>query len=342
MAAAIGLALGSLPMLAAAGGGRWDLPTQDFGTSLSLAPQPSFRILWVGDPRGLPLGSWQLEGGVGYATSTDGPPDAAYLWPPHRAGATALLAGDLHLATARLTTRLGHLLAPMAVRYVVIPIQSAPTGAGGSAVTVPEEVLAALDQQTDLKAQRVDDALRVYENAAWVPGRALLSPEVAAQAMGATGPAASQAAELAGSAGVLNSGGRDSFTGPLPADSHVLVSASGRGGWHLSVAGQGATRQPAFGWAMAFATGPAGNGTLHFVPSLAGQGLKVLEVGLWLAAVAALVTDRNRRRRDRGAIGERATSSVAAPPPPLLGAAPHRRPRRVTVPDTGDDDEMWT
>jgi len=344
MGAAIGLALGSLPMLGAAAGGRWDVPTQDFGTSLSLAPQQAFRILWVGDPRGLPLGSWPLEDGVGYATSTDGPPDAAYLWPPHRAGATPLLARDLHLATSRLTTRLGHLLAPMAVRYIVIPVQSAPTGAGGSAVAVPGDLLAALDQQTDLKAHRVDDALRIYENAAWAPGRGLLSPKAAAQAGAATNPAASQAAELAGTPGVLTSGNHDSFSGLLPADSHVLVSESGQGGWHLSVAGQGAARQRAFGWAMLFTTGPAGKARFHFVPSVAGQGMKLLEVGLWIAAVAALVADRRRRRRDRGPSAARVPLSEPAPQPePMrVGAAPHRRPRRVTVPDTGDDDEMWT
>lgn len=344
MGAAIGLALGSLPMLGAAGGGRWNVPSQDFGTSLSLAPASAFRILWVGDPRGLPLGSWQLSDGVGYATSTDGPPDAAYQWPPHSSGATPMLAADLHLASSRLTTRLGHLLAPMAVRYIVIPVQSAPTGSGGTPVVVPQDILAALDQQTDLKAHRVDDALRVYENAAWAPGRTLLSPEAAAAAGQATTPAASQAAELAGSRPALGSGRRDSFTGPLPADSQVFVSESAQGGWHLSVAGKGATREPAFGWAMLFTTGPAGKGTLHFVPPLAGQGLKLLEVLLWIAAVAAVVSDRQRRRRDGKPTADRAALSdqAIAPAPSYGGVAPHRRPRRVTVPDTGDDDEMWT
>ena len=33
-----------------------------------------FRVLWVGDPEALPLGSWRLDEGVAYATSRGGPP----------------------------------------------------------------------------------------------------------------------------------------------------------------------------------------------------------------------------------------------------------------------------
>ncbi len=343
LAAAIGLAMAALPMLAAAGGGRWQIPNQDFGSTLSLAPGQAFRVLWVGDPRGLPLGAWQLATGVGYATSTDGPPDASYLWPPPAAGATPLLAGDLHLATTRMTTRLGHLLAPLAVRYIVIPVLSAPQGSGGVALPVPGDILAGLDQQTDLKAHRVDDALRVYENAAWVPGRALL-PDDAAAAPGSATPAASQAAELAGTPAALGSGGHDSFSGPLPANSHVLVSESDQAGWHLVVAGKGAPRQQAFGWAMLFSTTDAGKGSLHFVAPLGGQALKVLEFALWLAAVAVVVAD-HRRRGGRHEV----TPEAAAPPEPaasldplLHGITLGRRKARVTVPDTSDDDELWT
>jgi hypothetical protein len=253
------------------------------------------------------------------------------------------LASDLHLATTRMTTRLGHLLAPLAVRYIVIPVLSAPQGSGGVALPVPGDILAGLDQQTDLKAHRVDDALRVYENAAWVPGRALL-PDDTAAAPGAATPAASQAAELAAAPAALAAGGPDSFSGPLPANGHVLVSESDQAGWHLSVAGRGAVRQRAFGWAMLFSTTDAGKGSLHFVAPLGGQALKVLEFALWLAAVAVLVADRRRRgHRDEPTPEVAALPEPASLEPLLHGgiALGHRKPR-VTVPDTGDDSELWT
>jgi GT2 family glycosyltransferase len=348
MAAAAGLVLGAVPMLAAAGGGRWNLPHQDLGTSLSVAPGQSFRVLWVGDPRALPLGSWQYETGVGYATSTNGPPDATRLWPPTSSGATSLLADDLHLASGRLTTRLGHLLAPMAVRYIVVPSQTAPAGSGGTRVPVPSALVAGLDQQTDLKARPTDDALRVYENAAWAPSRALLSAGTATAAIQATTPAASQTVELAGAPPVLPAGGGDAFTGFLPPDASVLVAGTYQSGWQLSVSGQGASRQRAFGWAMVFsAPAPGGRATLHFTTPILGRGLLVLEVAVWLAALGALVADRRRHRDALGAHGNSAGSgaveALTASELPLdVGLGGHRRPRRVTVPDTGDDDEMWT
>ncbi|HEX3541975.1 MAG TPA: glycosyltransferase [Acidimicrobiales bacterium] len=344
LAAAIGLALGSLPVLAAAGGGRWRIPTQDFGSTLATRGQ-AFRVLWIGDPRALPLGAWQLETGVGYATSADGPPDATSFWPPRGAGATPRLADAMRLASAGLTTQLGHLLAPMAVRYIVIPAQSAPQGAGGAPVAVPADILGALDQQTDLKAARGDDSLRVYENAAWAPSPALLATDQVGAAVGATTAAATQAANLAGASPALTSGGGDAFTGPLAAGSQVFVSATGQAGWKLSVGGTPATRRPAFGWAMLFSTTQGGKGNLSFATPVAARALKVLEMALWLAAGALLIADFRRRR---GAAPRPVAGGPSVEPevePELVGAAvagSHRRPRRVTVPDTGDDDEWWT
>lgn len=342
LVAAVGLAVGSLPMLAAAGGGHWKVPNEDFQSTLALAPGQGFRILWIGDPRALPLGSWQLEAGVGYATSTDGPPDATYLWPPHSAGATGLLATDLHLATSQLTTRLGHLLAPMSVRYIVVPSQTAPDGSGGTAVPVPGDVLAALEQQTDLKAHPVDNALVVYENAAWAPSRAVLAPTEASAATRATTAASSQAVDLSGAPGVLT-GGPDHFSGSVPADSQVLVSESASRGWRLSVAGQTASEKPAFGWSMLFSsTGTGGKASLNYETPITGRGLQVLEVLLWLSAIAALLFDLGRRPDIPPAPEEALEPEPSEELPSLIGVAGgHRKPRRVTVPDTGDEDELW-
>jgi hypothetical protein len=344
MAAAAGLAVAALPMLGASGGGRWHLPQQDFGGILTFAPGGSFRVLWVGDPRALPLGSWQYETGVGYATSTDGAPDATNQWPPQSAGASPLLATDLHLASARLTTQLGHLLAPMAVRYIIIPTQTAPAGSGGTSVPVPNDILAGLGQQTDLKALPVDDSLVVYQNAAWAPGAALLAPAAAAAAQ-ATTPAASQSVALSGSTSALTSGDLTGGHGQVPANGQVLVSATDQAGWHLSVAGQGASRQRAFGWAMLFnAPSVGGTASLRYDTPPATRGLLVLEVALWLAAIGALVADWRRRAASGRASSEAAPEEPRADVnrPLTAGVSGARRPRAVTVPAIDEEDEMWT
>jgi hypothetical protein len=283
---------------------------------------------------------------VGYATSVDGTPDATSLWPPSHAGATPLLAQDLHLVASQLTTELGHLLAPMAVRYIVIPSQTAPSGFGGNTVPVPNDIVAGLEQQIDLKARPTDHALLVYENAAWVPARARLTPDAAAAATQTTSSEAAQNVDLSGAAPVLGSGSLDAFHGPVPGQSPVLVSGTDSGGWHLSVAGNGATRDKAFGWAMLFTTPAGGNASLHYDTPFLARVILVFEMGLWLVALAFVLADRRRRRGLPGAADAEvplpadADSEPALPVP--VGAAGARRHRKVTVPDTGDDSEMWS
>ena len=72
---------------------------------------------------------------MAYGTSFDGEPAVADIWIPGSAGATAgSWRSDLRLVQGRLTTKVGHLLAPMAVRYVVIPNHNGPPGSGAVAV----------------------------------------------------------------------------------------------------------------------------------------------------------------------------------------------------------------
>ena len=76
--------LGSVPTLLSALPGRWDLPLNDFSQSVkwmgAKTAGGAFRVLWLGDPRSLNQGSWSAGGGLAYATSEDGSPDARWLW----------------------------------------------------------------------------------------------------------------------------------------------------------------------------------------------------------------------------------------------------------------------
>ncbi|MGH9078266.1 MAG: hypothetical protein ACRDY0_12605, partial [Acidimicrobiales bacterium] len=174
-AAALAVALAALPVIAGAAGGRWHLPGQGPSAALVLPARTAgdYRVLWVGAPSALPLGSWRLSDGVGYATSLDGEPSVTDLWPPAQAGATSLLATDLRLAAAGDTSELGHLLAPLAVRFVVVPNHDAPSGSGARPVPVPGALLEGLGRQADLRALAPDPDYSVYLNAAWSPGVAL-------------------------------------------------------------------------------------------------------------------------------------------------------------------------
>ncbi len=214
----------------------------------------SYRVLWVGAPDALPLAARSLDSGIGFATSYNGEPDVTDQWITARQGATPALATDLRLVQNRLTTKFGHLLAPMAVRYVVVPNHNGPAGSGAAAVLTPGALLAGLRLQTDLQLVNVDPNYTVYQNAAWAPGRAVLPPAaLPVAAGGATATRELQQTDLTGAAPVLDQGGPTRAQGPVPAGSVVYVAATRQGGWRLHVGTTSIPPQPAFGWAMSFA-----------------------------------------------------------------------------------------
>jgi hypothetical protein len=344
-AAAAAVLFGSLPVLAAASDGRWHAPSQELAAPLSFLndanSRADYRVLWLGDPRALPLGSWWLENGVGYATSDNGMPDVTNLWPARASGATPRLASDLHLARAGLTTNLGHLLSPLAVRYIVIPSRTGPTLSGSAAVPVPQAILTALGLQVDLRTVQTDRSVTVYENSAWASERIVLRPDAVA-ASRSSSPQASQDALLGGSTAVLPGNGHDRFKGPVPGGD-LFVSQTSNAHWKLTVDGQAAPSRQAFGWAMAFnVPGAGGTARLTYHTPITRTIAIGLETLLWI--VASVLAFRSWRRQP---LGGQSGPDIAIPQEWLqeeveLSPLPtRRRPRRIAEPVGVDSDELW-
>ena len=295
--------LGALPVAAAALGGRWDIPRQDLTGLLSWMEEQreegAFRVLWLGDPDVLPLTGWRLDDGIAYGTSRDGTPDATSLWPGGNPRGADRLADAVQVARRGGTTSLGHLLAPAAVRYVVVPLAAAPSRAGSPLRPPPGGLGAALDAQVDLKKLQGDDAVVVYENAAWIPGRARLGPDVSVDAITLE---ELQHAELTGAAPILpRQKSPTRFTGPLEEGDRVLLAEGSSPRWSLRVEGAGADREKAFGWANAFTSPAAGDATLRYRTSPVRYAIIAGQAALWLVAVRALIVARRRGRSEAAA-----------------------------------------
>jgi hypothetical protein len=295
-------AVAVLPTLGGITNGRWYLPQQDVNDALGWMPERqadgAFRVLWVGDPQALPLAGWRLQTGIAYATSDGGVPDARNLWPPSRPGPARQVVADLALARAGQTTRLGHLLAPLAIRYFVLPLRAAPGTSGSRLLQPPGDLLDALSTQVDLRSVAADPAYVVYENTAWAPGRALLPPAAVGPSQ-AAGPRAAQAAELAGAPPVLGGAAPLATSrGWIPHPADVYLAAAGSSRWELRVAGRGVPRRAAFGWASAFAA-PAGLAALSYhTPALRGVEIWAVLL-LWAGALAWLLRPPRRLPRAR-------------------------------------------
>jgi GT2 family glycosyltransferase len=306
--AALALAAACVPFLMASAGGRWRLPSADASSVLAFLPgarSGDYRVLWVGYPDAIPLAGRQLEPGVAYATSLDGEPTTTDQWVSAQPGAAPQIAADLRLVQDGLTTKLGHLLSPAAVRYVVVPNHDGPSGSGAESEPVPGQLLAGLAAQTDLESLDVGDPnYSVFENSVWAPARSVLPASALASVLGPPGDRALQDLDLAGAAPVLT-GPAESTRGSVPAGATVYLAYTRSDSWRLQVSGASVPPAPAFGWAMAFdvpaAAGAHASGTVT-VPAVLAYRTPLLSriaqlagVLAWVVALAIVVLGKRRR-----------------------------------------------
>jgi GT2 family glycosyltransferase len=301
LVAAGAVLVGALPVMGAAVDGRWHQPRQDFAGLLSwMADERAkgdFRVLWLGDPEALPLAGWELREGAAYAVSSGGTPTLADRWPTASPGATGLVADAVGLALDGDTTKVGHLLAPTAVRYVVVPAKASPTDSHTRVLAPPPGLVAALDAQVDLRQMESDESVTLYENAAWLPGRAALG-NAAVDASRSQSADDLRIADFSGSSPVLERRRSETrFQGDLPSGAEVSLSAASSPRWELRVAGERAERRSAFGWANAFTVSEGGSATLRYRSSPLRWAAVAIQVALWAVAVRALLARRPRRQR---------------------------------------------
>ncbi len=333
--AAAAVVLGALPMVASALPGRFDLPTTDFAQTVNwMSAQRragAFRVLWLGDPRALPQASWPAGGGLAYATSEGGPPDATLLWDAPSPGPAALLARDVTEASTGLTDQLGSLLAPAGVRYVAVLGALAPVIPGlqqPESFPLPPDLLPALSRQLDLTPVLSQGGITVYQNLAWLPVRA----EVTSHAAPATVATPTVIDRVPGSPVVPGAApvlagrpGATSFRGTL-ARGTVLASLAPASRWHLVGAAGRAPQRVQFGWVAVYALERHGPVTLAFddgaLPALetayvvlAWLAVLVVSIGgrpRWALALARRSAGR-RRRSARGAPATAPTQGAERP-----------------------------
>ena len=316
VAAGVAVTLGTLPVLALARDGRWKLPRSEATRSLAyMNPSRaggSFRVLWLGDPEVLPGRGWNARDGLAYTTSRDGPPVATDLLPGPASNATKTIVTALRQAEDGDTSRLGRLLAPMAVRYLVLPTQLAGGERRGPQRPPPASLTRALGSQLDLRLLPSDPATVVYENTSWGPDRGLVAPAVVEAEIGEN---LGQGADLSGSKAVLTGRGPVRYTGRLPSEGTVLVSEAPSSRWVLTVAGDDVPRADAFGVANAYSSVSGGPAVLRYRTPLVRYAGIMLQAALWVGAVQ--VFRRLRRRRAEPPAELRPGVGTAGPTTPV-------------------------
>jgi GT2 family glycosyltransferase len=317
----VALLLPALAFTADAADGRWHAPSSDWTQALaftqSLTGKGDFRMLWIGDAAVLPLDPVVLDDGTAYTLTRNGPGSVTQQWRAPERSADHVVDHAIELAEGGLTTRLGQLLAPAGVRYVVLPSSQ---GTGGGAIAPPPARLRnALGQQLDLARLRSAAGLVLYENLAYVPIRASVTgSEARTVPVGKVDPArAALSANLTNAEPV----GSD----PVPVG-RILWGEAFSNDWQATSANVNLRHDKTFDWANGFALPRRGRVSITDTSQWQRWALLGVSLLIWLAVIW-----RWWRTRARPAWTNRA-------PAPARRA---RRDRHDPLSDVLAEDAFW-
>ncbi len=301
VAASVAFGLASLPVVAAATSGDWGLRSSTLASQLgyidSNAKQGDFRVLWLGDPEALPVDSWRIAPGLAYGTSRNGAGNLADQWVPNTPGPSRALGDAVKIALNGRTTRLGHLLGPMGVRYVVIPRRVGPKASGRPLLPPSRDVTGALQEQTDFRQLDATNDVAVFENASWVPIRAVLN-EAAADEIDRAGRGFEAASnnQIGGAKPALTTRRSEfNFTGTIDG-SALFFAETPSSRWTLRVDGNKTQRGSGFGFGSVYSAGNGGKATLKYHTSIIRWLSLVLELAVWVTVIRTAVAFRRSRR----------------------------------------------
>jgi GT2 family glycosyltransferase len=289
--ALVAVLLGLLPVAAGALNGRWGLPVSGVEQPLAFLNRPTtpgvYRVLWLGDPRALPVGGWSIAPGLSYGLTDDGLPDSTDVWTPAGPGAAQVVSNAVRLAITGGTVHLGRLLAAQGVLYVVVVDGLSPsesTSLTSVDAPPPSGLARALLNQNDLQIVPGELGVQVYRNADVIP--------VTAQRARPDLPTAASwpnAADVLGWQPALSSLGRAKGANGAIARGTVYAGYAPAGHFSLTVDGRSTERQPAFGWAAQYRATAAGTSMLTFDGPPYVPLAVLVELLAWVVLAAALL-----------------------------------------------------
>ncbi|MCP4957860.1 MAG: glycosyltransferase [Actinomycetia bacterium] len=296
----LGLIVGSLSALAASAGGLYGAPTADLSGALRLIQaEPAdgaFRVMWIGDPILLPSPGREIDDTLAVTASNNGMPDIRSTWSSPDNGATEFMVDAWRAALGGETARLGRLLAPMGVRYVVVPQSMAPTFAEGEVFPADPELLRTLSAQLDFDRVASDLSVVVYENEAWRPVRAVtVSDNPVLDASSATDLAATQPGEWFPA--LVNKESAVDYLGEV-SNGTIVVGTGDIDSWVFEVDDRVVEHDLAFGWAGSYDVAASPGANLFHVARPGHGWLLLAQWVAWLIVGRIALAERRGRHED--------------------------------------------
>ncbi len=296
----LALPVASFPVVASAVDGGWNQSQVSLVAQIAeLLPDGTegggYRVLYLGDPAIIPGAEREVSDGVAYNVVNGGALDIADGWPLPSATEQRGMDEAVDALARRTTIRVGRLVAPLGVRYVVVPIVDRVRSEAESPAAPPVGLVASLGEQLDLRAVYSPASMVVYENLQWIPTSSILSPPAAASREEG-GASSLIAAELGGSRPVLSGFSAWSSTSQTIDGGVLHLGVPFDRRWHVQVDDREVPAAGSFGSVMAFDLGSGGKVNLEYDAPWSRIGWVVLQVALWIALLLAIVQPRRRTR----------------------------------------------
>ena len=290
--------LGALPAVSMAVGGSWNqskTAIADLYTQMQdNPPEGDYNVVYVGRSEVLPVSSLRVSDEVAFAVADDGELTMRDRWVKPN-DLSSNVESALHAIIWRETVRGGRLLAPLAVRYVVVPQIDGGESTIEKPLPLPEDLLAALSTQLDFRRVYLASDLVIYENMAWVPSLSILDDNSSALSKQA-GDEVLLSSELKSTMPIARVGDVASVATEVGASTvHLAVPFSNQ--LRLDVAGADVQPRVAFGGTTAFDVSDGGPATLKYNTPISQYLFIVVQSLLWLLVMVAVFDIGRIQRR---------------------------------------------
>jgi hypothetical protein len=288
--ASVAVVVGLAPGLAALADGSFQTPNTPLARLLDrslpdAAPDGDYNVLLIGDARVLPVPATEYRDGVSWAIIDDGPLDVRDRWMPPSNSASELVTTALDEMASTSTLRAGRLLAPLAIRYVVVPEFDGVNSTVNEPLALPTGLVDALEDQLDLVALRPGlPTLEAFENRAWVPKQAQLDG-AGAEASDAAGAEVLVRSDLSSAVPLFIGADQLDTTTDDVSPGVVHLGVPFDDAWQLTVDGTAIEARRAFGETTAYDAATAGVGSLRYETSALRWLAVAVQTLLWLAVI---------------------------------------------------------
>ncbi len=309
--ATLGVVASVIPGVLSVGSGDWGAPEYPMSNVLSsqfpsTSAAGSYRVLWVGDPRVLPLRGHSFEPGVSFVMSDAGGIDISDALTRSEGADADTVREALTALSNGSTSRVGRLLAPLGIRFIAVPLADGVTSTLDDPVEPPRGLSDVLAAQLDIGVIQSPPTLEVFVNRSWIPPAAFLTGASAAASRNA-GIESLLLADFDGiSAIALTGDGGEEFVDAVMSQGPQTLSVPSEGvlhlgvpfdrQWRVEVAGEIVLPRAGFGQTVAFGVPAGGEIVISYDTPFSRYLVKLMIAVAWLGVLLAATRPERRHR----------------------------------------------